>query len=441
MSLTLDCYKEVLTSLSCVFDDDGLISVEAPTGSAKPVKVEGRRLVLPTKEWLRKGFGEDYQPFHPLCESLSRRGTSPVMQFIQRSVKANLSHIVVFMATNLLRIAVDQSTHKDLPPDTTDFLKKLADADKSCLTAFEKLIGSAVKKNRLMTVYLKNGGTFDGKKVDRMAIVRFPILEDLASESKEVLGIALTKKQRKVITALLRLVVPFGDNPEEYAYGTRSRVAPYFESILHAYHKIATVLNQLIHHYAVPLHMPIKPIELYDLKMLESFGKIYNEIPVLAGNEGGHSDTPEEAAGTTEQARAATQPTATQTVQPSRTPAVTQQPVATTVAQPAHGKTVSMSDFMAAQNPAPMMAVNTMVNPMTMGGMNSGMMGMGQPMMSPMAPAMMPMGQPTGGMYAPTNTLLPWQAQQQQMMQAQQPANPFAAAIAPMTTGGGLGLL
>lgn len=300
MSPILVSYKKSLAALSLVTDDEDMVSQKHPTGALSPMKVEGRRLVLPTKQWQRKGYGEDYQPYHPGCEVMSREGTSPVIQMLQRQAKASIAHAVVSMGQHLLQVAVDKDTHKDLPLECTEFLKKLSNADKTTNELFEKLVGAAVKKNRLLTVYLKNGGKHDGKKVNRSCIIRFPIIEDLKADTKDtnVLGVTVPKKQRPTLIALFDLIVPNGENPEEYSFGTTTRVAPYFISLLTAFHKIASVLNELIEAYAVKLHIPVKPFELYDLSIIDDITKHYDDIPPYSGNEGKTDAQPEEASET-----------------------------------------------------------------------------------------------------------------------------------------------
>jgi hypothetical protein len=307
MSPILDSYKQSLNAFSLVVDDEGMISQKHPTGTLTPMKVEGRRLVLPTKDWQRKGYGEDYQPYHPGCEVMSREGTSPVIQMLQRQAKACIAHALVTLGQGLLQVAVDKDTHKDLPLECTEFLKKLSNADKTTKELFEKLVGAAVKKNRLLTVYLKNGGKHDGKKVNRSCIIRFPIIEDLKADLKDtnVLGVTVPKKQRPTLIALFDLLVPNGENPEEYSFGTTARVAPYFISLLTAYHKTATVLNESIEAYAEKLHLPVKPFALFDLDIGDIITKHYADIPPYSGNEGKTDAQPEEASETVSVAKKA----------------------------------------------------------------------------------------------------------------------------------------
>lgn len=297
MSKTSDFYsKKILPAFPYAVDEGGLVSTLNPTGSMVPAMVDGRRLVVPTEQWLRDGFGEDYQPFHPLGEQLSRKGTSPVLQHMQKSAKAILAHSFITMATEMLKVAADQSLHKDLPPSCKDYLKKVKDADKDTVTVFGKVMAAALKKNKLLTVYLKHGGKHDGKVVNRLCVIRWPLLELLDGPDEDVLGVRFSnKKHRATISALLRLIMPFGDT-EEYSAGSISRVAPYFHAFLLAYHKTATQLNKIIHRYAQPMAIPIQEFKLYSEKDANSLADYYDDLPTLRGNEGGVDEVDEEAA-------------------------------------------------------------------------------------------------------------------------------------------------
>lgn len=445
MSQILACYNNILPAFCIVADDDGRMSQKAPLiGTLSPLSINGQRLVLPTKAWLKKGFGEDHIPFHPLCEVMSREGTSPIIQLLQRQTKAVISYNMVSLLNGLLKVAIDKESHKDLPLECTDFLKKLSNADKTTGELLEKLIAAATKKNRLLTVYLKNGGKYDGKKVNRSAIIRFPIMEDLQGDPKEtsVLGVNIPKKQRPTLIALFKLVIPFGDNAEEYSFGTVSRVAPYFTALLTAYHKIATVLNQSINTYGEALHLPVEPLKLYVLDELDKFPKIYNELPAFTGNEGSTKDQPEEASETI-QAKSTTRVSEV-VPQVSRNVTEVQQVKAAEVKSNA-GRGASMEDFMAAINPQPQYnqynapQSQSMVGQIPMGSFPqnnfnhaTGHNPNGYPVMAPVA-----------NQYAPIPMAAPWE-QQPQGNWGGQPVNPFMAATQSGRGGngnGGMGLI
>ena len=433
MSQILTSYEQSLNALSLVVDDEGLVSQKHPTGTLTPMKVEGRRLVLPTKAWQRKGYGEDYQPYHPGCEVMSREGTSPVIQMLQRQTKASLAHALVSMGQGLLQVAVDKDTHKDLPLECTDFLKKLSNVDKSTKEVFEKLIGAAVKKNRLITVYLKNGGTYEGKKVNRSCVIRFPIIEDLKADLKDtnVLGVTVPKKQRPNIIALFDLLVPNGELAEEYSYGTVARVAPYFISLLTAFHKVASVLNTSIEKYAKKLNIPVKPFELYELDICDTVVKHYIDIPPYSGNEGKTDTQPEEASETVSVAKKAVA-AKTQAEKPRE---VLAQPtrnavVVDTKTAPAPSKTglASMADFMSATQPQ---AQQTGFNQgFQQANLNTGFVPVtfGQPAPTQFAPQQFNNGVGNNNMYAPAPVAAPAWAGGGQPQVQQGPANPFMAA-------------
>ncbi|MNF23940.1 hypothetical protein D3C81_199660 [compost metagenome] len=298
MQKTLAFYKDVLHSMRYSFDDEGLISITTATGTPAPAEVEGKRLVLPSNAWLKKGFGDAFQPFHPLSETMARRGTSPVMQHMQRNARAQLAFTYIFLAQQLLRVAADRELHKELPvtEDCNDFLKKMQLADDKLVKLFDRLVQAASEKKRLITVYLKNGGNYNGKSVNRLAVIRFPLIELLETEEPKVLGIEVKPKQRAVLLQLLRTILPNGDDPEQYSAGSNNRVAPYLHAFLQAYRKSIVQLNKIITRYGQPMALPVKPFPVYDDEILSQFGDIYDEIPSQDGNEGGVAEVDDEVA-------------------------------------------------------------------------------------------------------------------------------------------------
>lgn len=424
-------YEAILRSMQYDVDETGLISVITPTGTTAAAKVDGARLVIPTQERLRNGFTEDLQPYHPLCESISRKGTSPVLQHMQRSVKQHLGFLVSYLADALATMSLDTATHSSLPPDMADVLMKLSGVTDKTKAILDKLIPAAHKQNKLITVYLKGSGTFQGKKVNRIAIIRFPILDELDNDADKdmVLGVKVPAKQRKVISALLRLIVPFGDSPEEYSAGTNTRVAPFFTAFLEAYHKIATRLNQSINRFAGPLQLPIKPIELYPLEWLTEFPNIYNQVPSLNGNDGGTEEVE------AEQAAPIAQQPKRQTITPtaqSSMPAMAQmftQPQQNTpqLSRPASASapqqkkpTQTVAELLRGTGQLPQaapqqMAYNQYGQPVPMAAPMYNQYG--QPMMPQHMPQMTTAGQ----------AQLPWVAQQQQQML---PQNPYMQVFA-----------
>ncbi len=348
MTTIQDFYKHVLSALRYRVDDEGLISFMAPDGTVIPASVDKRRLVLPTDAWLRKGFTEDLQPFHPLSESIARRAASPVLVHMQRTARAVLAHNFLELATRLLAVAAEPSLHKDLPPACGEYLKKVPHADKKTLAAFEQLTEKAMAKNQLITLYLKNGGKYDGKKVNRLCVIRFPLMDLLEGDDDAPLGVKLRKKDKQTLHALLHHIMPFGDSPEEYSAGSDSRIAPFFDAFLRAYTKAATQQNKIINRYTKAMDMSLSPLPLDYLEELENLGQFYEKIPALRGNQGGINEEDETTPAPQPQAApAARQQAATA---PAR-PAVETRPATRQEAEASGKATVSIKDFLNSTRP------------------------------------------------------------------------------------------
>lgn len=344
MSDILDFYTNVLTALRYRVEDDALISFMHPDGKITPATVDGRRLVLPTLARQREGFIDDLQPFHPLSESIASKGASPVLAHMQRTAKAVLAYYFSALARQLLHVAATPSLHKDLPPACTEYLKKVSKADKRTVKLFEQLLEKATLKNQLITLYIKNGGKIDGKNVNRLTVIRFPIIDLLEEGSNNVLGVELNKKQRETIAAILRHVMPFGNDPEQYSAGSNSRIAPFFDSFMRAYAKAAKQLNKGVRKYAKAMGFDLVEIPLDYLEDLDDLGQFYEKIPPLRGNDGAtvEADTTTPAV----QRDVGQRPAGTTTTAPSPRGAATR-----TTTGSSDGSKVTMEEFMKRLHP------------------------------------------------------------------------------------------
>lgn len=297
-------YKDVLKALLHEVNDEDLISFRRPTSSNRrlsPATVDSHRLVLPTKERLSEGLGEGYMAFHPLSENIARRGVSPVQAYLQRVARSILGYQYLTLAQSLLEVAADNSLHQDLPPSCNEFLKSVPEADKKSVKAFSQLLEAASRrKNAVITLYLKNGGSLQGEDYNRLCIIRVPLLDELETAKSEgrkrVYGVELRKKDVATFEALLRHLMPMGDDPETYSAGSNSNLAPYFEAFLRAYGNAAQQLNKMVNRYREAFGLELEPLDLAYLEQIEQIGQYHNKIPPQPGNEGGVAKN-EEASG------------------------------------------------------------------------------------------------------------------------------------------------
>lgn len=353
-----DFYKGVLSAVNCTVDDSGLVSFTRPGGDPTPATISDERLVLPTEERLDEGINEGLIAFHPLAENLARQGQSPVLVYLRDKARALVSYYLVELTTELLRVAADTSLHNDLPPECTEYLRKVTKADKEMLKRWNSLIGAASKKaNGIVTLYLRNGGVYHGEKVNRLCNIRVPLLAELEdTKDRKVYGVDLRRKDVETLAALLRYIMPFGDDPEEYSVGSSSNLAPYFVALMKAYGKAMTQLNRIVHKYAKPMELNLTEIDLTYLDEIDNVKQFYGKIPALRGNQGGaskmekHADEPSEP-------REPAQPKAPrEPAQPREpvTPAPIHEPRAPTQPQQAPQRPKSVSEFLGTAQSNPM---------------------------------------------------------------------------------------
>jgi hypothetical protein len=396
-------YKDLLNGLNLSVDDEDLITLTEPDGTTVPAVVNGRRLVFPSKDVLRKGIDDSLQPFHPLAESLSRRGVSPLLTYMKKTAHEFIAVYTVLLIHKLMEVAADPSLGKDLPPTCSEYLKKVPNASEQTLKKLDRLIRKASAKNALVTVYLKNGGKYNGKAVSRLCTIRFPIMDALDGPEMTIFGVKLTAKEKADISALFHYLIPLGDDPEEYSAGSDAKIAPFLEAFLTAFGKITKQLNKMVTRFAVPTALALTPFDQKFLKHIDKFPEYFSdaEIPSLRGNEGGlDKETPLKAPPSRS---VSTHSTSSPPWDTGNTPSTSSQSTA---------KKETMQEWLSRLNPQtqpniPAQHTGHYHQPQQ------------QPQQSP---------QHDGGMYIPS-----WQ-RQSQYTQPQQPANPFRQAIASTTT-------
>lgn len=283
----LQLYKEILTSLHMSSDDQGLISLDM-AGEKFPAYCNKKRLVLPTQEVLRQAQWENSVAFHPLSENILR-GESAVLKKLRSMISFRISEVTSCLMTELVGIAADNEYHKKLTPTQSEFLSLVPQVDHKTCEAFEKVFDatSTDGEHRLVSVYLKRGGTWKGEKYSRVAVVAFPITDEFGNDQAEVFGVKMRKKDKKVMEDLFEFIIPHSKGLEEYSFGSNSMTAPYMHAMLMAYVKVAKQLNKIVHKYRKHLDNPDQlHIDLAFEDKLGNLGVYKDLIPTLAGNDG-----------------------------------------------------------------------------------------------------------------------------------------------------------
>lgn len=280
----IECYNTFLPALSMTAAPTGEISLINPETKIKePVEVKGRRLILPTRDFLRKEDRSDYQPFHPLSENLAR-GQSVVMKNLVNTVRKLILWNLFELSIVFMEVACTAEYQKNLPSIWNKFFVDTKDADAKTLENFKRILKAGCDEHkRFASVFLKNGGKIGNDKFSRVCHIGFTWFDDI--DSQLVFGIKIRKKDVDVIKAVMRWVLPGIDTADYYSAGTNANVAPYFVALMSAWGKVAKDFNNAIAMASV-VETPASTIPLDYLDHMDELSSMYRDIPPLEGNEG-----------------------------------------------------------------------------------------------------------------------------------------------------------
>ncbi len=302
----LNLYKAILESLGVYADELGLLTRRQLDGQAEPVNVSvdsrAKRLILPHPELLRKGIPDELVTFHPMSE-VSNRGESEVFRKLKLLVNLRLTTALVAIMEDLAELAADRERHATLSPKLLPMLEIVSNADQKFVSNLHSVINAALAggKNRLLSIYMNRGGKYMGERRARVAIVAFPILEELLNEDRKVFGVQLRAKDVTQLKDLFEWILPKCSEVGSYNAYSDSLDAPYFEALMNAYVKVAKPLNAAIKiagkHIENGSSLRIDTSWSDEIRELET---MRHEIPPLEGNKGislsGRGDEPTPAA-------------------------------------------------------------------------------------------------------------------------------------------------
>lgn len=292
----IELYKEILAAGYLFADKEGMISAKVK-GSTMPFLIDGKRLVLPTKEHLKNSDWSNRIVFHPLSENILR-GESKVLERFRNNINMRLNYVLSMVADQLFKLVVNVGGHKHLSPDQSVILSSVKNADEKAYTAFGNLVedmGLSNKTKCIVHIYLKKGGVVDGKKYNRAAIVTFPLYEELLKNQKQVFGVTIASaKHREAIKQLLEFILPGIEKPHYFDRGSESQIAPYLDCLMQGVLGIASRINNIIDEYGQfmdstdELRYSDGWVEVFE--NLEQLKAEIRSIPMQAGNEGSIGD-------------------------------------------------------------------------------------------------------------------------------------------------------
>ena len=153
-------YDSILSAAGLRSDLHGFVSTATIPNSTvtTPIMVDGKRLVLPTREQLTAPDNGSTIIFHPLYENIMD-GESAVISKLRKAFMVRLNSTTMMVGSQLLEICATVEEHRKLSPDQSEMLSAVGPVDAHTLENFVKIAKKAFQDNAeqiSMFNYLEN---------------------------------------------------------------------------------------------------------------------------------------------------------------------------------------------------------------------------------------------------------------------------------------------
>jgi len=292
----LDFYKELLSSLNIFWDENGLLFAKSSKKNL-PLVVDDKRLALPMNDLLRRTDSSEFVFFNPLSEDI-RYGESLVIQRLKSIINVMLNLRFTQLGVSVLQVLENPANHANFNKAQNDFLYKVSELDTTTTTNFSKVSTAGVKKNfadAFISIFLNRGIELTGTKYSRAGIVTVKFLSELEKCGDSPFGSRVRKKDVEAFKSLtLAIFNKYESDKDSYSYGSGSKTAPYFASLVGALLNVNNVYNSVYKLFKefIPDYMDhIVDMSSIENKMddLQSFNVALKLLPTLESNTGSPS--------------------------------------------------------------------------------------------------------------------------------------------------------
>lgn len=246
----IDIYTAVLRALSVTADDDGRLYYNSLNGQVPWTlsKEDPRPIVLPTREYLREADWASYAPWHPLSEHLNR-GISPIMRATVRAATLRLTEVILSVMEQFIELGMDPARQAKMAPSAQKILSVVKQVDARSLKDFMHIV-SKMSEDRtgnlsVISMYMKREGLFNGVR-SRVCVVSSPLLATIQDSERKPAGRPIRIHDQTMLEDLIEFILPDIEVMETYSSPSTSKMAPYFDSFITAYEKVATQINKVI---------------------------------------------------------------------------------------------------------------------------------------------------------------------------------------------------
>lgn len=289
----LSLYENLLKAANLVVDEEGYVSNIIGVDKTSPEIINGKRLVLPTPEMLKKPSWSELIAFHPLHENILK-GESEVLESFRNTICSRFSYTSCVLVLEMLRICASPTQHKLLSPDQQILLSNVGEVDMKTIDAFQSIlmaIGARSNREGIAYIFLKRRATIGGKLFDRGGIVTFPFWKALIETTdKEIFGVKVREKDVNAIRGAFKFLFPDLDQENSYSRGSNSKIAPFTDALMQSSAAISMRINDVIDSYKDFISnadsLRINSDWVDEFLNLEAYERDIRMIPALPGNEG-----------------------------------------------------------------------------------------------------------------------------------------------------------
>jgi len=262
----IDFYKRVAHSLSLHVSKDNYIQVEI-NGNKSMLTDNGIPLVLPTKEHIDSSVDKDDNgdlklvklPYNPLNEDVIK-GDSISLKKTKTIIERKIAHSFAAVGELLLTLTDDPKLQKGTDLELNKFLSSLNNAevgkikalvDDKSIDLWGKIYSRSLEidpSNGFTKMYLKKKGRYEGEVYNRLAVMSFPIYEQLIEATRDtpIFGITLRKKDIGVFKIIHEYVFKDMDENQTITIGSKDPESPGFVALFKLYIKVANRLNKIL---------------------------------------------------------------------------------------------------------------------------------------------------------------------------------------------------
>lgn len=298
VDLVSELYSPLLATLHVTPDETGVLR-RVHGDNIKICEVNKRKLALPTANNLQHLSQNEYIFFHPLSENFAR-GDSAIFNYYKSLITLRVNYTIVGLASVLLSIAGDKQLDGKLNSSQLGLVTAVPKVDKKAIDNFISLANTTdLDNNTFFSVYNRRNGKINGATYHRVAVVRFPLIEQLSDPSnsqfwKSVKNIR--KSDYVTYQSLLNYILPNNEIENSYSGYSDSLEAPSFQAMTMAYVTIMKRLSEVASLFSDVAEM--EDLIIPELGTIEqsiaNLARFANIIPPLDGNIGevAQKDTP-----------------------------------------------------------------------------------------------------------------------------------------------------